>query len=204
MADHNRIHGLYKDSFKHYIYLKYLYLDNNVISYVENGTFDPLQHLEVIYLSHNALETIPVGILQLPKLKKLFVDANQLIGTGGFVGAPISETLESLSLANCQLEDLPPLGIYPKLLELNVSGNKLKVISPHQLAPLCNLYLLDLRENPMLFKDSEGCKCQLLTKWMAQMNIYLAEIPLNCSSETGRHSKMVFCCIRVVTGSRLS
>jgi Leucine-rich repeat (LRR) protein len=194
-ATHNKIRDLYKDSFKHYTYLKYLYLDNNMISYVENGTFDPLQRLEVICLSHNALESVPAGILQLPKLRKLFVDNNRLNGGGGFAGAPVSETLESLSLAICHLEALPPLGMYPKLLELNISGNELKIISPQQLAPLCSLRLLDLRENPMLFKDSEGCECQLLVTWITQMNIYFAEIPLNCSSETGRHSKIVFCCI---------
>jgi Leucine-rich repeat (LRR) protein len=194
-ASHNSIRELYKNSFKHYPHLKYLYLDNNVISYVENGTFDPLQQLEVIRLSHNALETIPAGILKLPKLKKLFADNNRLNGEGGFEGAPVSETLELLSLASCHLEDLPPLGIYPKLLELNISGNELKVISPHQLAPLCHLHLIDLRGNALLFKDSEGCECQSLASWITQMSIYLAEIPLNCSSGTGTQSKIGSCCV---------
>ncbi|XP_021915856.1 leucine-rich repeat-containing G-protein coupled receptor 4-like isoform X2 [Zootermopsis nevadensis] len=194
-ATYNRIRGLYKDSFKNYTYLKYLYLDNNMISYIENGTFDPLQQLEVVRLSHNALETVPVGILQLPKLRKLFMDSNRLNGDGGFAVAPVSETLELLSLANCHLEDLPPLGMYPKLSELNISGNELKVLSSHQLAPLCSLHLLDLRENPMLFKNPKDCECQLLATWITQMNIYYAEIPLNCSNETENHTDSKLACM---------
>jgi Leucine-rich repeat (LRR) protein len=191
IASHNRIREVYKDSFKRYTYLKYLYMDHNMISYVEKGTFDVLQNLEVIHLSHNALETVPAGVLRLPKLRKLFVNNNRLTDGGCFARVPPSETLESLSLANCNLVDLPPLDKYPNLLELNVSGNKLKSISPQQLAPMCRLYLLDLRANPMLFKDSEACECHLLAAWMKQMSIYFAEMPLDCSGETGRRIRAV-------------
>jgi hypothetical protein len=170
-----------------------------MISYVENGTFEPLQNLEVVRLSHNALETVPTGVLQLPKLRILFVDGNRLIGGGGFEVAPVSESLELLSLANCHLHILPPLGMYPKLLELNISGNELKFISPHQLAPLCRLHLLDLRGNPTLFEDSGGCECRLLAAWIEQMNIYYAEIPLNCSSEAGKHNLIILYRVSSVT-----
>jgi Leucine-rich repeat (LRR) protein len=175
-----------------------------MISYVGNGTFEPLQNLRVIRLSHNALQTVPLGVLQLPKLRKLFVDGNRLSGGGGFEVAPTSESLELLSLASCHLEILPPLGMYPKLLELNISGNELKVISPQQIAPLCHLHLLDLRGNPMLFKDSEGCECHLLATLIEQMNIYYAELPLNCSSEAGGYIIIIIVyCIISVTGLRL-
>lgn len=191
---HNRIRVLHSDSFKCYTHLKYLYLDDNMISYVENGTFEPLQNLEVIRLSHNELETVPIGVLQLPKLRKLYVDGNRLTGGGGFEFAPTSETLELLSLANCHLENLPPLWMYPKLLQLNISGNELKVISPQQIAPMCRLHLLDLRGNPMLFNGSGGCECHLLATWIEQMNIYYAEVPLNCSSDTDMWTDGQFPC----------
>ncbi|XP_023716295.1 transforming growth factor beta activator LRRC32 isoform X4 [Cryptotermes secundus] len=191
---HNRMRVLHSDSFRRYTHLKYLYLDDNMISYVENGTFEPLQNLEVIRLSHNALETVPVGVLQLPKLRKLYVDNNRLKGGGGFEFAPTSETLELLSLANCHLENLPPLGMYPRLLELNISGNELKVLFPQQIAPMCRLHLLDLRGNPMLFNGSGGCECHSLATWIQQMNIYYAEVPLNCSTEADEWADGQFPC----------
>jgi hypothetical protein len=151
-------------------------------------------------MSHNALQAVPVGVLQLPKLRKLFLDGNRLAGSGGFEVALASGSLELLSLANCHLEALPPLGMCPRLLELNISGNDLKVISPRQMAPLCRLRLLDLRGNPTLFEDSGGCECHLLATWIEQMNIYYAEAPLNCSSEAGKHTLMVPYRVWSVTG----
>jgi Leucine-rich repeat (LRR) protein len=174
-----------------YTHIKYLYLDDNMISYVENGTFEPLQDLEVIRLSHNALDRIPSGVLQLPKLRKIFLDGNRLISGGGFVGAPVSDSLESLTLANCHLKELPPLESYPNLLELNVSGNDLKRILPQQLAPMCQLHWLDLSGNPLLSEDSRGgCDCYLLDSWIRDKNIVLQKgYRLNCTSD--KHGKTI-------------
>lgn len=182
---HNRIRELYRDSFRRYRYLKYLYLDDNMILYIENGTFEPLQDLEVIRLSHNGLDRVPSEILQLPKIRKIFLDNNRLIPGGGFVGAPATETLESLTLAHCHLQELPPLEGYPNLAELNVSGNNLKRILPEQLAPMCQLHWLDLSGNPKLSKgySGDGCDCHLLASWIAHRNIILQRgYRLNCTS----------------------
>jgi Leucine-rich repeat (LRR) protein len=152
---------------------------------IENGTFDPLQGLEVIRLSHNGLDRIPSEILQLPNIRKIFLDNNRLVSGGGFGGVPASETLESLNLAYCYLQELPRLEGYLNLQELNVSGNNLKRILPQQLAPMCQLHWLDLSGNPKLSDgySGDGCDCHLLVSWIAQRNIILQNgYRLNCTS----------------------
>jgi Leucine-rich repeat (LRR) protein len=189
----NRIRELRTDSLKRYVYLKYLYLDDNLILDIESGTFAPLLDLEVIRLSRNAIDSVPHDLLRLPKIRKIFLDNNPLIPGGGFVGAPASETLESLNLAQCRLQELPPLEVFSSLLELNVSGNNLKTISPQQLAPMCQLHWLDLKGNPKLSdgNSGDGCNCHLLASWIADRNIVLQSgYELKCASN--RQSKSLF------------
>ena len=162
-----------------------------MISYIENGTFDPLQNLEVIRLSRNALDRIPAGVLQLPNIRKIFMDNNRLISGGGIVGVPASDSLVSLTLAHCHLKELPPLEMFPNLVELNMTANNLKTISPEQLASVCQLHWLDISGNPELSQDisGDGCACHLLTSWIADKNIILqAGYRLNCTSKV--HGKI--------------
>jgi Leucine-rich repeat (LRR) protein len=157
-----------------------------MISYIENGTFDTLQNLEVIRLSQNALDRVPAGVLQLPNIRKIFVDDNRLISGGGLVGAPTRDTLVSLTIAKCHLEELPSLEMFPNLVELNVSANNLKKILPEQLASVCQLHFLDISRNPKLSQDinGNGCACHLLASWIADKNIILqADYSLNCTSK---------------------
>lgn len=185
-ATHNRIRELYSESFNRYPYLRVLYLDDNMISYIENGTFDSLQNLEVIRLSQNALDRVPTGVLQLPNIRKIFVDNNRFVRGGGLVGAPTRDTVVSLTLAQCHLEELPPLEMFPNLLELNVSANNLKTIRPKQLASLCQLQFLDISRNPKLSQDinGDGCACHLLASWIEDKNINLQrDNSLNCTKK---------------------
>jgi Leucine-rich repeat (LRR) protein len=185
-ATHNRIRELDSKSFNRYPYLRVLYLDDNMISYIENGTFDSLQNLEVIRLSQNALDRVPTGVLQLPNIRKIFVDNNRFVRGGGLVGAPTRDTVVSLTLAQCHLEELPPLEMFPNLLELNVSANNLKTIRPKQLASLCQLQFLDISRNPKLSQDinGDGCACHLLASWIEDKNINLQrDNSLNCTKK---------------------
>lgn len=185
-ATHNRIRELYRESFSRYPYLRILYLDDNMISYIENGTFDSLQNLEVIRLSRNALDRVPTGVLRLPNIRKIFVDNNRFVRGGGLVGAPTRDTVVSLTLAHCHLEELPPLEMFPNLVELNVSANNLKTIRPEQLASVCQLQFLDISRNPKLSQDiyGDGCACHLLASWIEDKNIVLQrDYRLNCTTK---------------------
>jgi len=157
-----------------------------MISYIENGTFDSLQNLEVIRLSRNALDRVPTGVLQLPNIRKIFVDNNRFVRGGGLVGAPTRDTVVSLTLAQCHLEELPPLEMFPNLVELNVSANNLKTIGPEQLASVCQLQFLDISRNPKLSQDisGDGCACHLLASWIEDKNILLQrDNRLNCTTK---------------------
>jgi hypothetical protein len=70
----NRIRYLHKDTFKKYTHLKHLYLDDNVIHGLENGTFAPLKELEVISLSQNALRRV----LSATEVKKINFESKQI------------------------------------------------------------------------------------------------------------------------------
>ena len=74
----NRIRDLSLESFSKYGSLKYLYINENMVQTVEEGTFAQLPNLEVIDLSSNALTTIPLEIFQLTQLRNLYVADNNL------------------------------------------------------------------------------------------------------------------------------
>ncbi|XP_069678151.1 immunoglobulin superfamily containing leucine-rich repeat protein 2-like [Periplaneta americana] len=177
---YNRIRELHAHAFAPYTALKNLYLGHNLISFVEEDTFAGLNQLRTLDLSHNALNTLPVGLLHLPALSRLALSHNRLSALD-LKDAPVSDSLSFLSLASCHLTELPALQAFPNLLELNVSDNELTRISPRQLAPLCGLYLLDIRQNPDLFQHSHPCDCYELTEWVKHRKIFYAEEPLNCS-----------------------
>lgn len=46
---------------------------------IEEGTFEPLANLEEIDLSTNALRTVPLELFNLPSLRNLYLDSNNLI-----------------------------------------------------------------------------------------------------------------------------
>jgi Leucine-rich repeat (LRR) protein len=92
----------------------------------------------------------------------------------------------SLTLAQCHLEELPPLEMFPNLVELNVSANNLKTIRPEQLASACQLQFLDISRNPKLSQDihGDGCACHLLASWIEDKNILLQrDYRLNCTTK---------------------
>ncbi|PSN58035.1 hypothetical protein C0J52_02047 [Blattella germanica] len=155
-ATYNRIRELYAITFKQYGYLKLLFLQDNMINHIEDGAFDPLRSLEVIDLSSNSLDKVPVQILKLPKLRKLYINNNRLTSpAAGFLDAPTSHSLEFLSMANCHLKEFPTLSSLPYLKVLNVSTNELSIITTEDLAPMCNLEALDVAGNVNLFHTKE-------------------------------------------------
>ncbi|XP_055920158.1 insulin-like growth factor-binding protein complex acid labile subunit [Eupeodes corollae] len=148
----NRIKKLKRHSFKRYGKIKYLLLYENMIQSVEPETFAHLSSLQEIDLSNNALLTIPLEIFQLPSLRNLYVDSNDLINLNNDLKRlekPIQAPLEYFNVAECGLQDLPDIGIVPYLWQINASSNPLKEITTETLATMCNLKSIDLLKTQM-------------------------------------------------------
>lgn len=77
-ASYNRIRELRNDTFYPYSRMKYLYLGDNMIQTIEAGAFDTMPNLEALDLSINSIYTVPMQIFQLPSLKNLYLQHNNL------------------------------------------------------------------------------------------------------------------------------
>lgn len=76
----NKMSAIRNNTFQHIPGLRYLYLNENRIKKVEAGSLVMLQYLEVLDLSGNRLSYIPHGLLELPRLRKLYFADNLLEG----------------------------------------------------------------------------------------------------------------------------
>nr|CAH7768150.1 unnamed protein product [Callosobruchus chinensis] len=81
---YNRIRTVTKDDLNKFSYLKFLYLQDNLISELDDNVFRDMDELMTLDLSINALRSIPAAVFQLPSLKTLYLSQNRninIIGT---------------------------------------------------------------------------------------------------------------------------
>lgn len=174
----NRIRDLNVQSFARYESVKYLYLFENMIQNIEEGTFSELSNLEAIDLSFNALKSIPLEIFQLPSLRNLYVGHNVLQDLEADLTAlqkPIKAPLQVLSIADCRLQRLPDFGILPDLWHLNISSNPMKELTLQQLSPMCNLNMIDLNNT-----KTDGCACQVMAAELVLRGTTVKYLPMSC------------------------
>ncbi|XP_037824097.1 leucine-rich repeat-containing protein 4B-like [Lucilia sericata] len=172
----NRIKKLKRSSFQPYTSVKYLLLYENMIQSVEPGTFSHLTSLQEIDLSNNALMTIPLELLQLPSLRNLYIDSNELTFLERDLEAletPIKAPLEYLNVADCGLQDIPDLGILPKLWHINASMNPLMDLSIDRFANLCNLKSIDLTRTQL-----SQCQCQQVNNHLRSLQVKTKFVPV--------------------------
>lgn len=154
-ASENRIRRLTVASFENYQDLRFIYLFNNKINRIDAGTFRQLNDLEVLDLSDNNLRVVPAELIELPKLRRLYVAENDLRNEGFVtVERSIRAPLEALNLASTGLERIPNFGLMSKLTFLNVSNNPLTQIQPEQFAPFCILKTVDWNRT-----EFDSCMC---------------------------------------------
>ncbi|KAH8407562.1 hypothetical protein KR222_005740 [Zaprionus bogoriensis] len=196
---YNRIRKLKQGSFERYSDVKFLMLYENMILTVEPGTFAPLSALQVsaisvcvigrvqsrltrdrdrqeIDLSNNGLTTIPMELFQMPRLRNLYMDSNVLRDLHEELQQlekPIRAPLEYLNVANCELHDIPDLGILPNLWQLNASANPLDELSVDRLGNLCHLSVIDLTRTQM-----RPCSCQQVTNHLMVLGANPKFVPL--------------------------
>lgn len=171
---HNRIRKLKSGSFQKYTDIKFLMLYDNMILSVEVGTFEPLTSLQEIDLSNNGLTTIPLELFQLPRLRNLYIDSNELTSLNlQALEKPVRAPLEYLNVAGCELQELPDLGILPKLWQLNASMNPLQNFKIDTLANLCHLQVIDLTKSQL-----SQCGCQQVTNHLMMLGASPKFVPV--------------------------
>ncbi|XP_016990451.2 decorin [Drosophila rhopaloa] len=171
---HNRIKKLKSGSFQKYTDIQFLMLFENMILSVEPGTFEPLTSLQEIDLSNNGLTTIPLELFQLPRLRNLYIDSNELTSLNlQALEKPIRAPLEYLNIASCELQELPDLGILPKLWQLNASMNPLQDFKIDSLANLCHLQVIDLTKSRL-----SQCGCQQVTNHLMMLGASPRFVPV--------------------------
>ncbi|KAH8263954.1 hypothetical protein KR038_010328 [Drosophila bunnanda] len=193
---YNRIRKLKSGSFQKYTDIKFLMLYENMILSVEPGTFEPLTSLQEIDLSNNGLTTIPLELFQLPRLRNLYIDSNELVSLDlQALEKPIRAPLEYLNIANCELKELPDLGIMPskrklkyltfweflkhnifasaELWQLNASMNPLQDFKIDSLANLCHLRVIDLTKTQL-----SQCGCQQVTNHLMMLGASPQFVPV--------------------------
>ncbi|EDW61497.1 leucine-rich repeat-containing protein 4B [Drosophila virilis] len=173
---YNRIRKLRSGSFQRYTDIKFLMLYENMILSVEPGTFAPLTALQEVDLSNNGLTTIPMELFSLPRLRNLYIDSNDLRELHQELETlekPIRAPLEYLNVANCELHDIPDLGVLPNLWQLNASANPLSDFNIDKLANLCHLKVIDLTRTQI-----NACVCQQVTNHLMTMGANPKFVPV--------------------------
>lgn len=157
--------------------LVYLYLGDNFIKRIEKKAFDNLQYLEVLDLTKNDCGKLPENLFQLPYLRTLYLESNDL--TDSVFDVQVTSPIKLLQLAGNELTRIPYIGLQPNLVTLNVSENMINSIDTEDLAPFCSLESLDLSLNMIKFTD---CQCQMLNAWVKQRRIKMNPHFFNCTT----------------------
>lgn len=124
---------------------------------------------KAIDLSTNGIRTIPPELFQLPRLRNLYVNDNQLISLDDDlkqIGKPIVAPLEYMNLARNSLKHLPDFGVLPEMFRLNISSNPLNDLIPQEFSPYCNLKIIDLNDTQI-----PPCTCQAVLFYLRKHGV---------------------------------
>ncbi|XP_055385332.1 leucine-rich repeat-containing protein 4C isoform X2 [Condylostylus longicornis] len=180
---YNRIKKLYKTSFERYTSVQSLLLYDNMIISIEPDTFSSLTFLEEIDLSNNGLTIIPLELFQLPMVRNVYLDSNPLrLDNMNELSTPIAAPLEYLNIADCELRDIPDLGILPHLWHLNASKNPLDLFSVTTLGTMCHLKSIDLYETNMPF-----CACHSSNQYLNFLGVK-TNYNFNCDKNDNKNN----------------
>lgn len=156
-----------------------------MIQNIAEGTFEPLQKLEAIDLSANALQTIPPELYTLPLLRNLYIKNNRLTYLNHElekIEKPIAAPLAVINLSECKLNQVPNFGILPHLYEFNLSGNALSNVKPTDFSPYCNMHKLDLNNTQMSICTCTAVTEHLLTRSVIVFRSENCKLPENDAS----------------------
>ncbi|XP_030756095.1 toll-like receptor 2 type-1 [Sitophilus oryzae] len=183
----NRIRKISRSDFQKHPHIKYLYLADNLITNIEENTFEDLDKLETLDLSLNALGKLPPTIFKLPSLKTLYLSQNtnlnlsESIQDASPISSPITKLDVSLITSENEPKDFPDFGEMIYLAKLNITGNQFNYIVPKHFAGLCNLQILDHENVTAFFKSS--CDCWVLNNWLEERNVKFSKFICSVSEK---------------------
>ena len=172
--DSNQIREVASWSLYNFTDLRFLYLQFNVISVIEDGAFDKNDKLEVLKLSNNVLTKLPWSFGPATYSLRLFLATTAIkpeafkylnftnfknlltVSLGNNKGLPgnvitkFSKSTEILGLFMCDIETIPDLSIYvPHVRNLGLQQNALVNIHGKGLEKLVKLMQLTLDSNQL-------------------------------------------------------
>lgn len=162
-----------------------IYLNNNDLVEISDGTFVNLRNLTVVDLSHNNINNIrPGAFVNAMNIRELYLKGNQLNSfKGEFFNTGTS--LEILDISDNQLSYLFPSSfkIHPRLREIRAANNKFNFFPAELIASLQFLQHVDLSGNGL--KTIEELDFARLPRLRA---LYLARNEIDSVSEMAFHN----------------
>lgn len=180
---YNQLRELHNNSFGCCTSIQLLYLQNNAIFEIESHTFYYLSSLHMLDLSFNVIYELPKNLPS--SLKRLYIDDNPPLLKRDSPLLKISSltSLEVLTASSNKLQTFPKFdGLIPNLVELNVTENAIKVVTPEDLAPLCQLKFLHV-SGDRLFVEESQCDCHRFQKWTRDFGISV-DSTVTCAKES--------------------
>ncbi|KAF2904238.1 hypothetical protein ILUMI_01934 [Ignelater luminosus] len=173
---YNRLRKITREDLSKYTNLQFLYLSDNLLSRLEDSTFQDMDILISLDLSLNDISALPPDIFQLPSLKKLYLGQNPNMNIIESIkkASPISSPLEAIDISFNGLKTLPNLGIMPHLLLYNITGNKAINMKVEDIAGLCNLKTLVNNFTTVHFDNP--CDCWNIQSWLQERKVNFAKM----------------------------
>nr|CAH7768148.1 unnamed protein product [Callosobruchus chinensis] len=185
---YNRIRTVTKDDLNKFSYLKFLYLQDNLISELDDNVFRDMDELMTLDLSINALRSIPAAVFQLPSLKTLYLSQNRNINIIDTlegvrpINSPLTQVDISYTTGKDDATEFPYFGTMPFLSFLNISGNQYYSMKPKHFLGLCRLQIL-VTDNVTIEFDNP-CDCWSVNKWLLDNQVRFT--PFYCSASRNR------------------
>lgn len=168
---YNNIFILKNSSFIRYSKLKYLYLTKNGLGEIDDKAFLPLTRLIHLDLSANSLIILPTYLP--PSLQELNLDFNpRLFVKSNEPKLPEMESLQKLFLSQNYIETFPKfVHNIPSLEELDLTDNSIRTLMLEDLAPMCNLRILNVSTESLFVSESMLCDCLRVQSWITSKKI---------------------------------
>lgn len=138
---------------------------------IDDKAFLPLTRLIHLDLSANSLIILPTYLP--PSLQELNLDFNpRLFVKSNEPKLPEMESLQKLFLSQNYIETFPKfVHNIPSLEELDLTDNSIRTLMLEDLAPMCNLRILNVSTESLFVSESMLCDCLRVQSWITSKKI---------------------------------